>query len=161
MIESVTYCQICGSKLEKHISETIHHPYCHTCKKISYLDPKVATVIIIENNSTILLVKRDIEPNIGRWSFPSGYVDRGEKTEIAAAREVKEETGIEIKVIGLQGVYSGKGAVIVIVYKAIALNPKSGNPREEVQEIKWFPIKDLPDLPFPYDDEIIFDYLNS
>ena len=94
-------------------------------------------------------MKRDIEPNIGRWSFPSGYVDRGEKTELAAAREVKEETGIEIKVIGLQGVYSGKGAVIVIVYKAIALNPKSGNPREEVQEIKWFPIKDLPDLPFP------------
>ena len=47
MIESVTYCQICGSKLEKHISQTIHHPYCNTCKKISYVDPKVATVIII------------------------------------------------------------------------------------------------------------------
>ena len=60
MIESVTYCQICGSKLEKHISETIRHPYCHTCKKISYLDPKVATVIIIENNSTILLYRSAI-----------------------------------------------------------------------------------------------------
>ena len=161
MIKSILYCQICGLKLKDHkLKDTIQR-YCTNCKIFSYLDPKVATVILIENKKTLLLVKRDIEPYIGCWSFPSGYVDRGEKTEEAAIREVKEETHIDIKITNLQGVYSGKGSVVLIVYRAIPLDPSIGMPKEEVQEINWFPIKKLPVLPFPYDDEIISDYLSK
>ena len=161
MIKSILYCQICGLKLKKHKLKKESQLYCTNCKTFSYLDPKVATVILIENNKTLLLVKRDIEPHIGCWSFPSGYVDRGEKIEEAAIREVKEETHIDIKITNLQGVYSGKGPVVLIVYKAIPLDPSIGMPKEEVQEINWFPIKKLPALPFPYDDEIISDYLTK
>mgnify|MGYP006159098673 CR=1 FL=1 len=161
MDKSISYCQICSFKLEHHSLKGQTRLYCVSCKTFSYLDPKVAVVVIIKNKKTILLVKRDIEPNIGCWSFPSGYVDKYEKTEEAAMREVKEETHLEIKIEKLQGVYSGKGPVIIVAYTAITLNPNIGSPGDEVREIKWFPIYELPKLPFPYDDEIVSDYLSN
>ena len=161
MIKSILYCQICGFRITPQKFNNTFKYYCTNCENFSYLDPKVATVILIENNKSLLLVKRDIEPHIGHWSFPSGYVDRGEKIEDAAIREVKEETDIDINITNLQGVYSGKGPVVLVVYAAIALDPSIGKPKEEVQEIKWFPIKKLPVLPFPYDDKIVSDYLTQ
>ncbi len=161
MFKSVLYCQICGSELEHRTLRSKIQPYCPNCNTFSYLDPKVAIVVLIENSKNLLLVKRDIEPYINHWSFPSGYVDRGENTKDAAIREIKEETCLDIKITQLQGVYSGKGSVVIIVYKAIALDTNKGKAGEEVKEIKWFPVNSLPSLPFPYDDEIIADYINN
>ena len=53
-----------------------------------YSDPKVAAAAIIPMDGGIVLLKRAIEPQIGMWGFPSGYVDRGEKLERALEREV-------------------------------------------------------------------------
>ena len=161
MLKSASYCQICGYELQDHTLKGKIQPYCPNCKFFLYLDPKVAIVILIENSKSLLLVKRDIEPYIDHWSFPSGYVDRGENTKDAAIREIKEETCLDIKITQLQGVYSGKGSVVIIVYKAIALDINKGKAGEEVKEIKWFPVNNLPSLPFPYDDEIIADYINN
>ena len=161
MFKSVLYCQICGSELEDITLRSKIQPYCPNCNTFSYLDPKVAIVVLIENSKNLLLVKRDIEPYIDHWSFPSGYVDRGENTKDAAIREIKEETCLDIKITQLQGVYSGKGSVVIIVYTAIALDINKGKAGEEVKEIKWFPVNNLPSLPFPYDDEIIADYINN
>ena len=161
MFKSVLYCQICGSELEHRTFRSKIQPYCPNCNTFSYLDPKVAIVVLIENSKNLLLVKRDIEPYINHWSFPSGYVDRGENTKDAAIREIKEETCLDIKITQLQGVYSGKGSVVIIVYTAIPLDINKGKAGEEVKEIKWFPVNNLPSLPFPYDDEIIADYINN
>ena len=98
-----------------------------------------------------------IQPHLGKWSLPSGYVDRGEKVEEAAVREVKEEANLAIKLTGLIGIYSGKGPVILIVFRAYPING-SPSPGEEVSDISWFQINNLPELPFPFDDNIISDY---
>ena len=55
-----------------------------------YLDPKVAAGCIAELDSGIVMVRRSIEPGYGKWVFPGGYVDRGEKVEQAACREMLE-----------------------------------------------------------------------
>ena len=105
----------------------------------------------------ILLVRRAIQPHYGKWSLPSGYVDRGEAVEKAAVREVWEETNLKVEINSLQGIYSGKGPVILAVYQA---SPTSGRPSvgSEVSEVGWFNLNSLPELPFPHDDRIISDF---
>ena len=96
---------------------------CEVCSYVFYLDPKVAVgTIITMPDDRIVLVKRAIEPGYGRWVFPGGYVDRGEPLEVAAVREAREESGLEIRLDGLVNIYSYAGrAPIIIVYAATAI----------------------------------------
>ena len=78
----------------------------------------MAVVALVACGTSILLIKREIEPHFGKWSLPSGYVDRGESVENALIREVFEETTIYSIPSHYLGVFSGKGPVIVHVYIA-------------------------------------------
>jgi ADP-ribose pyrophosphatase YjhB (NUDIX family) len=92
---------------------------CTGCGFVFYLDPKVAVgTIIRDDEGRIVLVKRAIEPGYGKWVFPGGYVDRGEEVLIAAVREAREESGLDIRIDALVNVYSYSGAPVVIVYAA-------------------------------------------
>ena len=135
--------------------EGYQRPVCPACGWTYYEDPKVAVAVLIGRDGRILLNRRAIQPGLGKWSFPSGYVNRGEVLEAAAAREVQEETGLEVQIRALFGVYSERGnAVILVVYTADATvgEPVAG---PEVSEVGWFAPDDLPILAFPHDDDII------
>ena len=87
---------------------------------------------IIPYKSGIVLVQRAIEPGLGKWTFPSGYVNRGEVVEDALRRELLEECGIECEIVGLVGVYSDtNNPVIFIVYEAKII---SGEPKKNDEE---------------------------
>ena len=133
-------------------------PYCAACGLIVFSDPKVAVVVLIQQDGRLVLVRRDIEPFMGYWSFPSGYVDRAQNVEEEAIREVKEETGLDVKLERLLGVYSRQGNPVILVAYAAEVTGGKLEALDEVQEVGLFSIDDLPDLPFPHDDEIIRDY---
>ena len=65
--------------------------------------PAVAAVIVADGK--LLLIRRGTEPSKGKWSVPGGRVEFGETLEDALKREVREETGLEIEVGDLAGVY--------------------------------------------------------
>jgi|TARA_B100001245_G_scaffold235905_1_gene224936 ADP-ribose pyrophosphatase YjhB (NUDIX family) len=157
MVEQIKYCQFCGTHLVRKYDRSKERPFCEACNTFIYADPKVAVVAIVPSNKTILLIRRAIEPHLGKWSLPSGYVDRGESIENALVREVFEETTIYTSPCHYLGVFSGKGPVVIHVYVA---THKSGTAKaaEEVSEIKWCELDELPDLPFPYDQEIMSAY---
>tara|TARA_Y100001970_G_scaffold253095_1_gene327498 strand:- start:1825 stop:2814 length:990 start_codon:yes stop_codon:yes gene_type:complete len=151
----INFCSACGSKLNNQVKSG-HPVQCAACSKTSYLDPKVAVGgVIINSNNQLLLVKRNIEPNIGKWSFPSGFVDSGEIIEEALVRETIEETGVKINVEKLLGTYSTKDEQIVFI--AYLANTKSTkiNINQEVQEARFFDFANMPKLAFEHDDEII------
>ena len=137
------------------------HHRCVECDRIIYSDPKVAVAAIIPLDDGIVLLKRAIEPQLGMWSFPSGYVDRGEKLERALEREVMEECGLVVKVKWLVGVYSEAGeSVVLVVYSA---EPVSGElvAGDETSEARVFTLDAMPELAFEHDDRIVRDWLEA
>jgi 8-oxo-dGTP diphosphatase len=151
----VKFCPHCATPLGTREMEGYQRPVCPACGWTYYEDPKVAVAVLIGRDGRLLLNRRAIEPGLGRWSFPSGYVNRGEVLEEAAAREVQEETGLDVQVDALFGVYSERGnAVVLVVYTADhARGEAAAGP--EVSEVGWFAPDALPPLAFPHDQAII------
>jgi ADP-ribose pyrophosphatase YjhB (NUDIX family) len=90
---------------------------CVQCGFVFYLNPKAVAAAAFSHDYGIVLVRRAIEPAMGRWAFPGGFVDLGETATAAAIRETKEETGLQISLTGILDVYStGANDVLLIVY---------------------------------------------
>ncbi len=144
------FCERCGHTLDRKPIEGKELPVCPACGFVVYLDPKVAAGVIVALDGQVVLLKRGIEPSIGKWVFPGGYVDRGEPTETAAVREAREEVGLEVAVEDLLGVYSYDGVpVVLVVYTgAVVGGTLQGN--FETQEVRTFPPSEIPweDLAF-------------
>ena len=152
------YCHWCGCALViKALNESDKH-YCDNCDRFIFEDPKLAVVVLVSKKDKLLLVKRAIEPKLGKWSFPSGYVDLGESVESAALREVKEETGMEIKINFLVGVYSSSTRPLVLLAYGAEVSGGNVKLNHEVLDVEYFSPNSLPDMPFPHDDEILKDW---
>jgi 8-oxo-dGTP diphosphatase len=135
---------------------------CRNCGYVWYPDPKVATGVLVARPAgdgvELLLVRRNHEPAIGRWAYPSGFVDAGEVVEDAAVREVLEETGVEAALDGLVGVYSEPGNAVIFVAYAGHHVAGEAAPGDEAFEVAWFTPDGLPELAFPHDDRILADW---
>lgn len=164
-MNEITYCPRCGKKLieqEKfgEMRQTCPDPVCGF---IHFLDPKVVAVVLVEYAGKLLLGRRNIDPGKGLWSFSGGYVNRGEKVESAALREVKEETNLDIELGNLLGVYSNTGnPVILIVFRGRAASIESLRAQDdEVMELAFFRPAEIPRLAFPFDQEIVASWLKA
>jgi len=125
-----------------------------------YRDPKLAVAVLIADGRGILLQQRAMEPRRGLWTFPSGYVDRGEQVERAAEREMREELGLSVRLTHLLGVYSEPdNPVVLIVYTGKV--PSDATPtiqEDEISAIGYFLPDNLPPLAFGHDEQIVADW---
>ena len=156
------YCAACGSLTEERPVEGSIRPVCTGCGQVVYLDPKLAVAVLIARDGRILLGKRGPgarEP--GKWSFPAGFVERGETVERAAAREAREETGLDVVVGDLVGLYSSDGETVVLaVYEATSAVgvPCAG---DDLTEVGWFSASEVPELAFPRDRRIMDEWVSA
>ncbi len=136
------------------------HPECSVCGRTIWNDPKLAAAAIVPMDGGIVMVQRAIEPAIGKWSFPSGYVDRGEKVERAVEREVREECGLETVVEGLVGIYSEDGnAIVLAVYEVRVTGGVLQVGDHETLGVKVVDVENMPSLAFNHDRGIIADWI--
>ena len=155
------FCPTCGAQLKSAPTEGQTNSSCSSCGRIIYYDPKVAATTVIGDNNQVLLVKRGNEPGYGLWSLPGGYVDRGEIVEEAAAREVCEETGLNIDIPHLIGVFSQKDhPVIVIAFSGERISGELQT-SDETLAVEFFDIDVLPEMAFPRDQEIIKSWIDT
>ncbi|MBT6774435.1 NUDIX hydrolase [Candidatus Woesearchaeota archaeon] len=130
---------------------------------MEYKNPAPTTNIIVEHENKILLLKRNTEPYLGKFALPGGFVDYDEQVEVAAVREVKEETGVDIEVIEILGVYSApdrnpsKHTIsTVFIAKPLNVNLISSEEGEPV----WMLIDEVIKTGLCFDhDKILNDYL--
>jgi ADP-ribose pyrophosphatase YjhB (NUDIX family) len=152
------FCPHCSNPLVlAEIAEQLR-PACFPCGFVQFSDPKVVVGVIADREGRILLQQRRHSPGKGLWSFPSGYVDSGEPVESAAVREVAEETGIEVRLEGLLGVYSeADNPVVFIVYRGSIVTGEPQAGRESLA-VGLFPPDELPSLAFSHDTRVIQDW---
>ncbi|MCX6581789.1 MAG: thiamine phosphate synthase [Candidatus Aminicenantes bacterium] len=90
------FCYFCGSRLTEKQIEGRRRLFCSRCNRPIYENPLPATAAVVFNeNREILLVQRNVEPKIGQWCLPGGFVELFEEPEKACLRELTEETGLE------------------------------------------------------------------
>lgn len=149
------FCQRCGGPTEERLNDGRERPVCTVCGAVNYLDPKLAVAVVIERDGAILLGERAAwTRSPGLWSFPAGFVERGEVVEDAAVREVAEETGLAVTLGPALGVFSTAGdAVVLLAFPALSTvgDPVAG---DDLTGIGWFPPNRLPELAFPHDPDI-------
>ena len=157
------FCPACGGPLETRQLKAGDPArlLCGRCGYLHYFDPKVAVgTVITTADDKIVLVKRAIQPGYGKWVFPGGYVDRGEEITVAAIREAREESGLDVRLDGLINVYSYPGRpIVIVVYKASIV---AGQLRidEESLEARLFSRAEIPwaELAFPSTRDALEDY---
>ena len=139
-----SFCERCSAALVLKPVEGHSRPVCPACGFVVYLDPKVAAGVIVTMDDEVVLLKRGIEPGIGKWVFPGGYVDRGEQVEAAAAREAREEVGLEVEIEDLLGVYSYPNVTaVLVVYTGVVVGGElKGN--FETLEVRTYPPGRIP-----------------
>lgn len=104
----------------------------------------IVTGAVIEKDGKILLVREKKQRAYGLWNFPAGRLGKGENPVDAAKREAKEETGYDIEINGLLGIYVGGSThtvnltLIKIVFRASVIGGELNFPKDEILEAKWF-----------------------
>ncbi|HEX3034827.1 MAG TPA: NUDIX hydrolase [Thermodesulfobacteriota bacterium] len=115
--------------------------------------------IIITDDGKVVLVKRSFDPYKDHWALPGGIVDYGETVEDAVIREAKEETGFDIKIEKLVGVYSDPKRDPRGHFVSVCFLTKVGGGElkisEETKEVKLFSKEELKSLKFAFDHEKI------
>jgi 8-oxo-dGTP diphosphatase len=158
------FCPKCGRGLEpKSLKDgEPARLVCVGCSSVLYLDPKVAAGTITLVDGGIVLLRRGIEPQWGKWVFPGGFVDRGESVEDAAVRETLEEVRLRVSLTGILDVYSFTGNdVVLIVYAADVIGGELGA-GDEAEDVKAFPPEQIPwaDLAFESTRAALRDYIH-
>ncbi|MCK9587237.1 NUDIX hydrolase [Methanothrix soehngenii] len=124
--------------------------------------PLLAADAVILFQDGIVLIRRNNPPYQGCYALPGGFVEIGETVEEAAIREAREETGLDINLLGLVGVYSDpardpRGHVVSVAFLARASGRlQSGS---DARSAQVFPREELPRLAFDH-EQIISDALH-
>jgi ADP-ribose pyrophosphatase YjhB (NUDIX family) len=142
---------MCATPLE--IKEVLGElrPVCPNCGFVQYDDPKVAAGVLLIVDRRVLLVRRVMDPYAGQWSIPAGFVNAFEDPLLAAARECREETGLEATGLAFFDLFTGRehprGSDILLVYTAKAAG---GTLRaaDDADQAAWFSLDALPTLAF-------------
>jgi len=134
---------------------------CPECSQ--YKNRGVSVDGLVTRDNKILLIKRGHDPFKGFWALPGGYVDWNESTEEAVAREVMEETGLEVNSCELIGVYSSPSRHPKQVNNIANRVVTTGEPKasDDAEEFQWCSLNDLPaELAFDH-KKIIADCLEK
>lgn len=125
MTRPVPACPRCATTDEQPLT-------CDRCGWRWYSNPKPAAAVLLERQAdgdaepAVLLLKRAVEPGFGAWDMPAGYLDPGESFEMAARRETREESGIDVELMQLTGVYhSAPANAVTAVFRARALDAQA------------------------------------
>lgn len=132
-------------------SEDRQRRVCDHCAFIDYVNPKVVVGAVVIDADHVLLCRRAIEPRLGFWTLPAGFLEENETVEEGALREAREEACADLALEGVLAVYSvPRISQVQVMFRARLARPGfSAGP--ESQEVALFAWPDIPwdKLAFP------------
>lgn len=150
--DEYAYCPRCATPLETRMVGDKPRRACPSCDFIYFTDPKVGVGVLVTEGDKLLLVRRTMNPERGKWSIPAGFLDRGEDPREVAVREVFEETNLHVVIEDLVDVYynppTGQGgASIFILYRGRLLGGEI-EAGDDADAAGFFEPDDVPELAF-------------
>lgn len=160
-MHAARFCAHCGTPLVEAVPplDTRVRRMCPACGFVAYVNPKLAAGTVPVRDGRLALIRRGIEPALGKWSFPCGYVEHDETLPAAAVRETREESGLVVALGPMLGAYSyparsGDGSgnttgILVVAYATLAVDGELAA-GDDAQEAAWFSPAAIPwdDLAF-------------
>lgn len=125
---------------------------CRDCGFVAYENPKVVVGAVVVHGGEVLLCRRAIEPRMGFWTLPAGYMELGETTEEGARREAQEEAEADISLDGILAVFSiARIGQVQVIYRARFATAPHFAAGPESLEVELFAWDDIPwaELAFP------------
>jgi len=162
--EEPRHCPECGLPVEPRILEADHRPRL-TCPNghITWRNPRVVVGTLPVLGGRVHLARRAIEPGVGRWTYPGGFLEIGEAAAEGARRETEEETELLVEIGRLIGVYSRPHVgIVTIVYEAAVVGGRA-EPAAESTEVRAFTPDDIPwdELAFSTAESALRDWVRT
>lgn len=132
---------------------------CAACGREFWDNPKPCGGAFVAHEGRLLLVQRAHDPWAGHWDVPGGFSDGPEHPEATTVREVREETGLAVRITGLLGMWidaydATVSATLNICFHAVAGDPTVATAREETAAVRWFTADELVDVPLAFPDHM-------
>jgi len=139
------FCPACGQPVEPRLLEEDHRPRL-VCPEghVTWRNPRVVVGALPIRAGRVYLARRAIEPALGRWTYPGGFLEVGESAQEGARRETEEETELLVEVGGLIGVYSRPHVGIVTIVFAADVVGGRPEPAAETSEVRDFGPDEIP-----------------
>jgi ADP-ribose pyrophosphatase YjhB (NUDIX family) len=143
------FCAKCGGGLAIQARGGRLRPSCPRCGWVHYARNAMGAAVLVESDEgKLLLVQRANEPYQGWWMLPAGFVEYGDSAEATARREATEETGLQVELTGLQGVYFGtddpRDIAHLVAYTARVVGGTL-SPADDAAAAAYFGSDELPD----------------
>ncbi|CAA9318061.1 MAG: hypothetical protein AVDCRST_MAG07-1604 [uncultured Frankineae bacterium] len=144
---ALVFCTACAARLDT----SGQHPVCTGCGRTHFRDPKVGVGVVVHDaHGRLLLVRRGVGPGKGLWALPAGFVDADEDPRLAAARETREETGLQVEVGAVVDVYptpGPSGASFFLAFRARVVGGELAA-ADDALDAAFFGLDELPELAF-------------
>jgi len=142
----IKFCTACGSPTEQRIPDDDDHvrSVCTNCGQVFYSNPKMVVGCIPELKGQILLCKRNIEPQKGKWTLPAGYLEDGESVQDGALRETREETLADVQIIAPYRLFNIVFVNQIYFMFRADLTSDNFGPTSESIDVRLFNEKDIP-----------------
>lgn len=145
-----SHCPYCGEGLSTVFEEERERLYCRVCDRIIWRNASPVSAVVVEKDEELLFVKRGIEPGKGEWSLPAGFLEYEEEPAEAAARELEEETGLEVdeedlRLVDTLNIERFEGQRLLATVYKIRAEKASGNisPGSDAEEARYWCVERL------------------
>ena len=163
---TIQFCNLCGAATDRVIPQGDNRlrDVCQQCGEIQYQNPKVVTGCIPYWQDRVLLCKRAIEPRLGFWTLPAGFMENNETLEQGAVRETMEEACAPLTDLRLFGIYNlPRISQIYVMYQGQLESETGFAAGDESLEVQLYRQEEIPwdDIAFRVVDRTLRRYFEG
>lgn len=159
------FCSDCGAPVTRLIPDMDNklRDVCTSCHTIHYQNPKIVAGTLPVFDNKVLLCKRAIEPRLGYWTLPAGFMENKETTPQAAIRETQEEANASVELSHLLSMIDVPHISQVHMFFYAELTDLNFSSGEESLEVKLFSEDEIPweEIAFPTVKKTLKHYLSE